>query len=82
VAQQVLDLGGAQQRLGGDAAPIETDPSQVLALDDRFARPELARGSATQHRARPHHDHVEFGIRHALPIATGVTPDFRSLIRR
>src|SRR5690606_1578310 len=30
---QMLDFGGAQQRLGRDAAPVEADAAEMFALD-------------------------------------------------
>ncbi len=35
VVEQMVDLGGAQQRLGRDAAPVEADAAEMLGLDDR-----------------------------------------------
>ncbi len=37
----VVDLGRAQQRLGRDAAPVEADAAQMLALDNRGLQAEL-----------------------------------------
>ena len=39
----VEDLGRAQQRLGRDAAPVEADAAEMLALDDRRLEAELRR---------------------------------------
>ncbi len=36
-----VKLGGAQQRLGRDAAPIQADAAEMLALDDRGFQAEL-----------------------------------------
>ena len=45
VVQQMVDLGGAQQRLGRDAAPVEADAAQVLAFHHGGLQAELrARG--------------------------------------
>jgi hypothetical protein len=41
VMQQVRDFGTAQQRLGRDAAPVEADAAQMLALDDHGLHAEL-----------------------------------------
>ena len=41
VLQVVEDLGRAQQRLGRDAAPVEADAAQVVALHDRRLEAEL-----------------------------------------
>ena len=43
VIHVVIDLGGTQQRLGGNAAPVQADAADVLALDDRGLEPELRR---------------------------------------
>ena len=40
---RLIELGGAQQRLGRDAAPIEADAAELLALDDRGLQAELRR---------------------------------------
>src|SRR3546814_3247130 len=39
----MIDFGRAQQRLGRDAAPVETDAAKILALDDRGLQAELRR---------------------------------------
>src|SRR3546814_16863077 len=39
------DLGRAQQRLGGDAPPVEADAAQILTLDDRGLQAELRRAA-------------------------------------
>jgi hypothetical protein len=41
VAEVVEHLGGAEQRLRRDAAPVEADPAEPLALDARGLEPEL-----------------------------------------
>ena len=51
--QQVKDLRRAQQRLRRDAAPIETDAAQMLALDDRGLEAELARADRGDIAAGP-----------------------------
>src|SRR5690606_22929165 len=43
VLHVVINLGRAQQRLGRDAPPVEADPAEQLALDDRGLEPELRR---------------------------------------
>ncbi len=42
VAEQMSNLRDAQQRLGRDAAPVEADAPEVLALDERRLHAELA----------------------------------------
>ena len=72
VLQVVEDLGGAQQRLGRDAAPIEADAAQMLALDDGRFHAEL-RGANRRDIASgacAHHHKVECAVRHDfLPVA-------------
>ena len=41
VLRIVQDLGAPEQRLGRDAAPVEADPAEHLALDDRCLQPQL-----------------------------------------
>src|SRR5262249_23958004 len=41
VLHVVEDLGRAQQRLGRDAAPVETDTAKIRALDDLSLETEL-----------------------------------------
>ena len=43
VAHQLQHLGRAQQRLGRDAAPVEADAAQMLALDQRHLHLQLRR---------------------------------------
>src|SRR5262249_19273857 len=38
---RVIKLRGAEECLGGDAAPVEADAAEMLALDDRSLEPEL-----------------------------------------
>ena len=56
----VEDLGRAQQRLGRDAAPVQADAAEVLAVDDRRPEPELRRpdGGHVAARSGPDHDDV------------------------
>ena len=39
----VIDLGRAQQRLGRDAAPVQADAAEMIALDDGGLEAELRR---------------------------------------
>ena len=41
-AGEAEDFRGTQQRLGGNAAPVEADAAEMLALDNRGAQPELS----------------------------------------
>ena len=59
---EVEHLGRAQQRLGRDAAPVEADAAEILALDDRGFEAQLRR---TDRRditagARADDDEIEF----------------------
>ena len=50
---QVPDFGRAQQRLGRDAAPVEADAAQPVALDDRGLQAQLRRADGADIAARP-----------------------------
>jgi len=50
---QVVELGGAQQRLGRNAAPVETDAAEVLALDQSDLAAELGGADRRDVAARP-----------------------------
>ena len=47
---EMQDFRRAQQRLGRDAAPVEADAAQMLALDDGGLQPQL-RGADRRHIA-------------------------------
>ena len=65
VGQIVVDLGGAQQRLGRDAAPVQTDAAKLLPLDDRDLETELARPDRRDIAAGPGaEDDQVVGVRH------------------
>ena len=66
VLQVVEDLGRAQQRLGGDAAPVEADAAQIVALDDGRLEAELggADGRDVAAGARADDDDVEALLSH------------------
>src|SRR6185437_131249 len=51
--QQVVDLGASQQRLGRDAAPVEADAAEMLALDHRRLHAELRGADRRDIAARP-----------------------------
>ncbi len=80
-ADLVEDLGRAQQRLGRDAAPVETDAAEVRLLDDGRAHAELRRANGRHVAARPaaDDDDVVVGRAHVLgfPAATAKAPDQR-----
>jgi hypothetical protein len=56
----------AQQRLGRNAAPVETDAAQVVALDDRRLEAELggADGGDVAAGAGADDDHIEALVSH------------------
>ena len=47
VLHLVKHFGRTQQRLGRDAAPVEADAAQILALDDRGLQAELRRADGS-----------------------------------
>src|SRR6185436_1207286 len=53
VGEIMIDLGRAQQRLGRDAAPVEADAAQFLALDDRGLEAELGGADRSDIAAGP-----------------------------
>ena len=52
VAEQMIDLRGSQQRLSGNAAPVEADPAQMLPLHDAGLHAELSRANRRDVTAR------------------------------
>src|SRR5262245_27859090 len=72
--QVMVDLGRAQQRLGGDAAPVQADAAEIIALDDRSRKPELRRADRgdVAARTRTDDDDVEGGLSHAASPAKAV----------
>jgi hypothetical protein len=63
---QRVDLRGAQQRLGRNAAPVQADAAQMLALDQGGLHAELGaadRGDVAA-RTAADHDHVELVLGH------------------
>ena len=52
VAHMAVDLGGAEQRLGRDAAPVGADAGHVLTLDDGGLQPQLRRADSGNIAAR------------------------------
>ncbi len=55
--QQVINLGGAQQRFGRDAAPVEADAAELVALDQRRLHAELRGADCRDIAARTAADH-------------------------
>src|SRR5271166_432437 len=62
----VENLRRAQERFGGNAAPIETDAAQILALDDRGLEPQLGGSDSSDVASRPgaDDDDVEARVSH------------------
>ncbi len=72
VLEIVVDFGGAQQRLGWDAAPVEADAAQPVALDDGRLEAELRRADGGDIAAGPGTDDedVEARIRHCTALSS------------
>ena len=62
-AHLVIELGGAEQSLGGDAAPIEADAAEMLALDDHRLEPELRGADGRDIASGPGADHGKIEVR-------------------
>src|SRR3954451_1170279 len=56
VLHVVEDLGRAQQRLGRDAAPVETNAAKIISFDNRRLEPELCRADRGDVAAGPRAD--------------------------
>ena len=70
---QVEHFGRAQQRLGGDAAPVQADAAEVLPVDHRDLQAELGTTDRGDIAARPRTDHDQikgFGS-HGKDLALG-----------
>src|SRR5262245_23968600 len=67
VLHGVKDFGRTQQRLGRDAAPVETDAAEIGTLDDRGSKAELRRADRGHIAARSgaDNDDIEGGVSHA-----------------
>ena len=65
VAERIEHLGVLQQRLAGDAAPVEADAAQFAVFHHRRAHTELARADGGDVTARPRteNQHVVIGQR-------------------
>src|SRR6516225_3451472 len=61
------NFGRAQQRLGGNAAPVGADAAEIIALDDRGGKTELRRADRGDVAAGSgtNDDDVEGGVSHA-----------------
>ena len=68
VLHVVEDLGRAQQRLGRNAAPVEADAAEIVALDNRGLEAELRRADRGDIAAGAGADdqNVEIGVGHTL----------------
>ncbi len=69
LAQQRDDLGVAEERLGGDAAPVEAHAAQVLLFDQGDLEPQLrcADGGHVAARPRAKYYNVVCCFRHMVP---------------
>jgi hypothetical protein len=67
MVQQVMDFRRAQQGFGRDAAPVQADAAELVALDERGLHAELRRPDRRDITARPAADHhqVESRLRHS-----------------
>ena len=52
VLRVMQDFSRAQQRLGGNAAPVEADAAQMLTLDDGGLEAKLRRADGRRHSRR------------------------------
>ena len=67
VLHVVEDFGRAQQRLGRDAAPVEADAAEQLALDDRGLQAQLRRADRRDIAAGPRAEDDEVvSVRHSM----------------
>ena len=68
VLHVVENLGRAQQRLGRDAAPVQADAAEIIALDDGRLEAELGRadGGDVAAGAGADDQNVEIGVGHGL----------------
>ena len=73
VLHVVINFRRTQQRLGRDAAPVEADAAEIVALDDRRLEAELRRADGGDVAAGPGTDDedVERGVGHHTTIITG-----------
>jgi hypothetical protein len=76
MAQQMADLGGAQQGLGRDAAPIEADAAEMLALHHGRLQAELggADGRDIAAGAAADDDQIERSVCHDAYLEPGGMP--------
>ena len=67
--EQMRDFRRAQQRLGRDAAPVEADAAEQIALDHRGLHAQLRGANGGDIAARPaaDDDHVEGSLGHKAP---------------
>ena len=86
LTRAVGDLGGVQQRLGGDAADVQAGAAELALLDQSHPQPELrgAQGAGVAAGPGPEDEYVEVG-HSAHPctlrarVSTGLLP---TLVRR
>src|SRR4029079_472491 len=80
VGGDVVELGVAQERLGGDAPDVEAHPAPVLGLDHRSLEPQL-RGADRRHvaaKTSTEEDNIEVSHgRHPTDCPSPATPATR-----
>ena len=79
----VEHFGRAQQRLGRDAAPVEADAAEQLALDDRGLEAELRRADRGDIAAGPGAEDDEVvSVSHCFPSSAAISRGFPCFIER
>src|SRR5581483_2492424 len=71
VAEEVEHLGVPEQRLAGDAAPVEAEAADALLLDEHDALAELRGADGRDITARPAADDGDVALRHGTPARGG-----------
>jgi hypothetical protein len=73
MVQEMGDLGAAQQGLGRNAAPVQADAAQLVALDHRRLHAELGRPDRGDIAAgtRAQHDEIEGFLGHDVRSSRG-----------
>ncbi len=90
MADAAKQVGGGEQRLGGDAAPVQAGPAELGALDEHHLGAELggAQGGdvsggspAENHDARAHDREPLFAKLRASSVVTDLTVSASRMIR-
>ena len=63
----VGDLGGVEQRLGRDAAPVEANTAEILTFNNRDFQPKLRRADGGNIATGAGTENDEVVIRHVTP---------------